>query len=118
MRSSQTKIRMAPVSSPMAARIGGFRKPLSALYFSSRIVASTIMIAPIPVKSFTPTNPSQSKVRHEDGFFGGVKLGGGGGGGRTGTSVSGSEAMAAAAGCSIGVSTIGGGGGTNGVTGS
>src|SRR5258708_27742368 len=117
MRSSQTKIRMAPVSSPMAARIGGFRKPCSALYLSRRIIARTNAMAPMPVKSFTPTNPSQSKLNHDlrgGGGGGGVK--GGGGGGRTGTSGSASD-TAAAIGSEGGISTHGGGAGSKGTCG-
>src|SRR5258708_22862793 len=115
MRSWQTKIRMAPVSSPMAARIGGFRKPCSALYFSRRIIARTNAMAPMPVKSFTPTSPSQSKLNHDvrgGGGGGGVK-GGGGGGRRTGTSGSASD-TAAAIGSEGGISTNGGGPGSQG----
>src|SRR5260221_14037737 len=106
MRSSQTKIRIAPASSPMAARIGGFRKPCSALYFSRRIIASTNAMAPMPVKSFTPTSPSQSKLNHDvrggGGFLNRGGGGGGGEGGSTGTSGRGVDS-AAAIGSSIGV---------------
>src|SRR5258708_38116480 len=102
---------MAPVSSPMAARSGGFRKPCSALYLSRRIIARTNAMAPMPVKSFTPTNPSQSKLNHDvrGGGGGGGGKGGGGGGGRTGTA--GSASDTAAGGCERGISTNGGGGG-------
>src|SRR5260370_32511506 len=93
MGSRQTKIRRAQVGSPMAARIGGFRKPCSALYFSRRIIARTNAMAPMPVKSFTPTSPSQSKLNHDvrgGGGGGGVK-GGGGGGRRIGPAGSATE---------------------------
>src|SRR5260370_5581183 len=97
MGSRQTKIRRAQVGSPMAARIGGFRKPCSALYFSRRIIARTNAMAPMPVKSFTPTSPSQSQLNHD------VRGGGGGGGGKGGgcgggwTAASGSRSHPSAA---------------------
>src|SRR5260221_6788925 len=110
MRSSQTKINTAPAINPIAARIGGRRNPCSALYFNSRIIASTNAMAPMPVKSFTPTSPSQSKLNHDvrggGGFLNRGGGGGGGEGGSTGTSGRGVDS-AAAIGSSIGVSMSG-----------
>src|SRR5437764_3310955 len=82
-----------PLIRPMAARIGGRKKPLSAAILSARIVARTTAMAAIAAKSFTPMMPSQSKLNHDwAGFLdpgggvtgGGVNGGRGGGGGCTG----------------------------------
>src|SRR5258706_6611034 len=79
-----------PLIRPMAARIGGRKKPLSAAILRARIAARTTAMAAMAAKSFTPMMPSQSKLNHDwAGFLdpgggvtgGGVNGGPGGGGG-------------------------------------
>src|SRR5436305_14388624 len=78
-----------PLIRPMAARIGGRKKPLSAAILSARIVARTTAMAAMAAKSLTPMMPSQSKLNHDwagfldpgGGVTGGKPVGCRGGGG-------------------------------------